>query len=343
MALNRVFIALVLVLVVAAAVYATYNYGRPGAVLKVFCAGSLKIPIERLAKIFRDRYGVDVHVESSGSVEAVRKVIDLGRPCDVLALADYRLIPKYLYPNYSDWYVAFAGNEVVLAFTSRSRYSSEVVKDPSRWFEVLGKPGVRWGFSDPNKDPCGYRAVGVIALASIYYGRSDILRDLLLSRTNMRAGVRGDNLVIYVPSNLEVRSTDLVVRPMSVELISLLESGSIDYAFEYLSVAKQHNLSYVRLPREVNLGDPGLKGFYSKVAVNILTGSSRERAIRMAPIVYGATVPKVSEHPDLGIKFVELMLSDTGREVFRELGQPPLTRPVYSGNIPKELVVEGGG
>jgi len=35
---------------------------------------------------------------------------------------------------------------------------------------------------------------------------------------------------------------------------ALLESGDIDYAFEYLSVARQHRLEFLSLPSEIDLG-----------------------------------------------------------------------------------------
>ncbi len=40
----------------------------------------------------------------------------------------------------------------------------------------------------------------------------------------------------------------MVIRPYSVNLLPLLESGDLDYAFEYESVIKQHGLESVSLP-----------------------------------------------------------------------------------------------
>ncbi len=48
------------------------------------------------------------------------------------------------------------------------------------------------------------------------------------------------------------------MRPYSVQLLPLLESGDIDYSFEYTSVIRQHGMEYVSLPPEINLGDPRL-------------------------------------------------------------------------------------
>ena len=80
----------------------------------------------------------------------------------------------------------------------------------------LQRKGVVWGHSDPNLDPCGYRSLMVMQLAAKYYDKPDLYEKLLANRPEQN------------------------VRPKSVELISLLQSGNMDYAWEYLSVAVQH-------------------------------------------------------------------------------------------------------
>ena len=313
------------------------GYSNKRRVLKVFCAGSLKIPLKNLSELYKEKYGVDVYIEASGSVEAVRKITDLGKSADVLAVADYRLIPNYLYPKYAKWYIGFASNQIVLVYTNKSKYSGELAANNSLWYDVLSKTGVRWGFSDPNKDPCGYRTVGVIGLASIYYNKSAILKRLLLRNTNFQAKIRNGSLEIDVPPSIDIKSNTLSIRPKSVDLIALLETGSLDYAFEYKSVAIQHNLKYSELPPEINLGDPEYGKFYSKVSVNILTGTNKERRMAMVPIIYGVTIPTSSSNKDLAIKFVQLLLSEEGRKVFSSLGQSELKRPIYNGSIPSGL------
>ena len=313
--------------------------------LKVFCAGSLKILFEHVAEVFKNRYGVEVHIEASGSVMAVRKVTDLKKVCDVVGVADYRLIPKFMVPEYTDWYIAFTSNEIVIAFTDKSKYSGELLKNPDKWFEILARPDVRYGFSNPNKDPCGYRSVGVIALASLYYSNRSILEDLVLKKTNINVSMEGGVLHVHVPAVLKVLSENLVVRPKEIDLAALLEAGALDYAFEYKSVAVQHGLKYIELPNQINLRGPTCKDFYSRVVLHILAGTDKEKEIPMAPIVYGVTIPKNSENPELGLKFIELLLSE-GRSIFESLGQPFLAEPLGYGNVPKELlryVKVGGG
>ena len=304
--------------------------------LVVFCAGSLYMPLEELAEVYEQQHpGVEVLIEPSGSVMAIRKVAELERRCDVLAVADYRLVPKMMFDGHADWCIAFASNEVVLAYANHSRYASEVGSD--NWLEVLLRPEVKYGFSNPNDDPCGYRAVTVLGLASMYYGRAEAFEELVATPTNIHAQVVGDALHIYVPAELEVEDGRLVVRSKSVDLIALLEAGALDYAFEYRSVAAQHGLRFVELPRELSLGCPKHADLYAKATIHIMCGTGQEKAIEGAPIVYGVTMPRTVENQVDALEFVKLLLSNVGEEVFEKLGQPFLESPVYIGEVPEEL------
>ena len=54
-------------------------------------------------------------------------------------------------------------------------------------------------------------------------------------------------------------------------------------------------------------------------------------------IVYGLTIPKCAEDRDLAIKFINLLLSDVGREIFEKNGQPFLDRFIRYGSVPREI------
>ena len=76
--------------------------------------------------------------------------------------------------------------------------------------------------------------------------------------------------VINVPELLETRSDwHVVLRGSSVQLVALLESGDVDYALEYESVARQHGLEYVQLPGSIDLGDPVRRDLYGTVEVKL--------------------------------------------------------------------------
>lgn len=321
---------------VALATHFLLSARQPESIV-VCAAGSLSRPLHDIASEFRSEYGVNVLLETAGSVKIVRMITELGKRCDVVMLADYRLIPLYLEPRYARWYAIFASNTMVIAFTKSSKYASELEKNPSEWFVVLARPGVRFAFSNPNKDPCGYRAVGVIALATLYYHNKSIIENLLLKNLRgVRVSFEGSRVEVWVYPSISPANSKIVVRPKSIELLALLESHDIDYAFLYRSEAVEQNLSYIELPPQINLGNPLMDSYYSRAVVHILSGTSFEKAIPMKSIAYGLTVPSNAQHPSLALKFVEFLF-DKGIKILEREGFEPFKPPKCFGSVPQAL------
>lgn len=280
--------------------------------LTIFHAGSLSVPMQKLGEVFsRECPRIRVAYESSGSVDAVRKITDLHRSCDVLASADYNLIPKMMYEDYANWTVIFASNEMIIVYTNGSAHSNEI--NSMNWYEILSREDVVVGRSEPDCDPCGYRALMLFQLASIYYADTSI------------------NTTLW-------EHTPTVIRPKSVQLLEGLESGAIDYAFEYKSVAVQHGLNYVELPDEINLSNGTQRDYYARVNVTIHKGND-EIIIAGAPILYGVTIPQNAEHTADAKNFIKFLLSEDGRNIIRECGQNAIY-PAYTDDVsrvPSEL------
>ena len=280
--------------------------------LTIFHAGSLSVPLQKIGEEFSHKHPrIRIAFESSGSVDAVRKITDLNKSCDVLAVADWILIPKMMYDKHASWVIIFASNEMVIAYTDKSKYSNEI--NSTNWYKILSRDDVTIGRSDPNCDPCGYRALMVFQLASIYYSDSSI------------------NTTLWEHENT-------IVKPKSVELLALLEAGQLDYAFEYKSVAVQHHLKYVELPDEINLSNWTLRDYYAQVNVTISKGDEKV-VIKGAPILYGVTIPSNAKHPSDAIEFIKFMLSEDGRKIINECGQNPIC-PAYTDDparVPPEL------
>jgi molybdate/tungstate transport system substrate-binding protein len=184
------------------------------------------------------------------------------------------------------------------------------------WFDILLKDDVAYGRSDPNADPCGYRAVLTVKLAEKYYNKTDLAKELLAK----------DNQYI---------------RPKETDLLALLESHNIDYIFLYRSVAQQHNLKYLVLPDEINLKNPEFAELYHSVTVDISGKKPGEFITKKGePMVYGITVLKNAPNKEAAMKFVEFLLSkDKGMRIMEENGQPsavPMPTNSYD-KIPDEL------
>ncbi|MCW3140821.1 MAG: tungstate ABC transporter substrate-binding protein WtpA [Methanophagales archaeon] len=302
--------------------------------VKVFHAGSLAVPLAEAESQFEAlNPNIDVQRESMGSISAVRQITDVGKNGDVLASADYTLIPGMMYPKYADWYVRFATNDLVIAYNPElSMYADEIT--PENWYEILRRDGVTFAFSNPNLDPCGYRAVMVFQLAELHYGDEKIFDDLILDNTGITiTEERKGTYLIKTPEVLKPNTEKVDIRPKSVELVALVEEGGLDYAFEYRSVAVQHNLAFVDLPEPIDLSKVGYADFYKKVKLETADGKTKIGK----PIVYGITVPTNAENPELGLEFVKFVIGDAGQKIFSDKGQSPIVPPEGSGNLPEEL------
>lgn len=291
----------------------------PKGKLIIFHAGSLTVPLARIEKDFEARYpDVDVLREAGGSTKMARLISEVGKPADIMASADYTVIDNNLIPGFADWNVRFASNQLVLCYTDQSRYAGEI--SDKNWYEILLRKDVIWGHSDPNLDPCGYRSLMVLQLAEKFYGIDGLYEQLLANRPQKN------------------------VRPKSVELVNLLKTGNMDYAWEYLSVAIQHELKFVKLDDHLNLGNYQYDGFYKQAQVKvfgkkpntwkILTGKS---------CTYGITLIKDSPNPEAAKTFLRYLLSpEHGLRVLEDMGQPPfipcrVPDENMAGKLPAEI------
>lgn len=266
----------------------------------IFHAGSLSMPMKAAVDSFtKVNPDVKVYLEAAGSVECARKISDLGKPCDLFFSADYKVIEKLLIDGFATWSIPFAGNEMSIVYQDKSRYADEI--NSTNWFEILQRDDVAYGRSDPNADPCGYRTVMTLRLADMYYAK-DGMSDKVLAKDNK------------------------YIRPKEVDLLSMLESGVLDYIFIYKSVAIQQGLKSLTLPVEINLSSPYYKSNYEKVSVEVL-GKTPKSTVTMVgePMVYGLTMPKSSKNPDLAIEFAKFFLSQNGGlAILKRMGQTPI-------------------
>jgi molybdate/tungstate transport system substrate-binding protein len=308
--------------------------------LRMLVAGSLLIPFDEMERAFEAQHpGVDVLVEGHGSIQCVRQVTELDQLADVVAVADYALIPMLMYASespetgapYAPWHLQFATNQLGIAYTLQSAYAGEITAD--NWYEVVARPNVLLGLSDPRFDACGYRGLMAAKLSEAYYGDDTILHDLFGSRFSptIRVEPRDGVETILVPETLRPRDdSGLVVRGSSVRLLGLLESGDLDYAFEYESVSRQHGLEFLSLPPEINLSDEARAADYGRVSVSLdyQRFASVKPEFVGGPIVYGVTIPSNAPHPDLAAEFLRFLVGPEGQAVMARNQHPMIVPPI---------------
>lgn len=277
--------------------------------LTIFHAGSLAVPIKQMNAGFNKIYpDVEILTEAAGSRACVRKITDLGKKADLLFSADYTVIKDLMFPKFADFSINFASNEIGIMYFPHSKYSSII--DSTNWYKILLKKDVKFGHSDPNADPAGYRSQLVWQLAEKFYNQLELYSKL--------------------------KNGNPVIRPKETDLLALLESSIIDYIFIYKSVALQHKGNFVTLDDQINLRSSKYSKFYSTASIK-LTGKKPGEWIEKkgAPIVYGFTIPKTAINKPLALKYAQFVLSNRGREIMEENGQTTIFPPTYSGDKTK--------
>jgi molybdate/tungstate transport system substrate-binding protein len=185
------------------------------------------------------------------------------------------------------WFVIFACNAVVLAYSPNSRFLADFEQAHSGaipWHQVLLQPGIKLTRNDPNLDPMGYYTVLVCALAEKYYRLPGLKQHLLGGDTNP-AQINGINL-------------------------ARLERGEIDALFLYQRAVGELILPYLLLPDEINLSNQNLATPYARVQFTTNTGQT----FRGKPISFSAAVLRNAQQPQAALQVVEYLLSPAGQQ-----------------------------
>lgn len=260
--------------------------------LTIFAAGTLAGPFNALDKAFSAKYpNVTIHAQFGGSVAEVKQVTQLGLQADVVGVADYTVIPKYMFAPankaWATWYVGFASNAITFVYTPKSKGASTITAD--NWYKVLAEPGVQIGRSNPDTDPSGYQTLQMLNLAEQYYKTPGLAASILKN----------------APAT-NIRDTETA-------LLGTLQAGQIDYLAIYRSDAIQHKLKYLDLPTAINLSDAAQASTYAKATVQTKNG-----ALSGNPIIYAVTIPTNAPHAEWAQRWIEFLLGPEGQ---KELAQ----------------------
>ncbi|MEW6515894.1 MAG: substrate-binding domain-containing protein [candidate division FCPU426 bacterium] len=257
--------------------------------LVVFQAPQVAPAIRKLAPDMEHTLGASLSTEVAGSQTLCRMVTDLGRECDLLLLADAELY-KSLAASQVRWRVEFAHDEMVLGLGIRARRVDEAERD---WASVVALPDIVLARVNEDLGPVGYRT-------------------LLLWRLWELQGHPGffDRL----------KSRDMRLAEHAEQLAAWLKSGDAEYAFLYRTTCQAHEIRYLRLPPEVNLGSPGQA--YDRAEVNFTAWSGGRKTIRTVRgrlITCGAAIPVQAPHPALAATALRYIFKEH-LEAFSEMG-----------------------
>jgi molybdate/tungstate transport system substrate-binding protein len=263
-----------------------------GESVSVLAAGSL-------ARAFDDRLrplvdtGVDLELEFHGSAACARLVREGLRDPDVLVLAD-----PALFDDIAERYTAVATNEVVVAHANDTT-GGQAIAAANCPFDPLLARDLRWGRTDPDADPLGYRTLFALRLAERSRGRS------------YPAALASSRLF------------------PETELLSVFEAGELDAAVVYRNMAMDHGIAFRSLPPTINLGSPAHAETYARETYEL----PDETIVRGSPISYGAAAR--DERPAVTAVFDAVTNGGWTGDAFGTPETYPRVEPVESADQPR--------
>ncbi|HEV2428600.1 MAG TPA: substrate-binding domain-containing protein [Thermoplasmata archaeon] len=252
-----------------------------------------------------------IHVPSSaqqyqGSLAAIQAVRNGANQYDLVASADYRLIPSLLEPTGASWEAAFATTPEVLAYDPSVSALSGL--NTSNWPGKIVASGVTLGVANASTDPNGYNAIFVLELQGLLDA--------------------GDPNALYghffttPPGQFALPDPTYTKVEPETQAATLLGQHQISTFLIYRSYAIQHHLSYVTLDPRVGLG--GLNAsdvaFDARVSTEILASTGGDVRVTGAPVVFAVSVPTSAPNASLGEAFIHLLLSPQGEALLTQGG-----------------------
>ena len=194
--------------------------------LDVLYAGSLSDLMERgIGPAFERATGDRFRGYAGGSQLLANEIKGRLRAADVFISADPRVDRSLMGKGNGDWirwYIGFAQSPLVVGYNPRSAFAAEFGEKP--WYEVLSRPGLRLGRTDPKLDPKGARTLELMQRAAAFYRLPGLAERVLGQPDNPRQ-----------------------IFPEEV-LIGRLQSGQLDAGFFYASEAADAKIPTVTVP-----------------------------------------------------------------------------------------------
>lgn len=259
-----------------------------------------------LGPAFKAATGIEYRGEACGSVTCATLIKAGLKRHDVFISADSQVIENELFgganSDLASWYVEFAAARLVIAYNPRSKFAPALngaKKGDPLWYKALLREGFKFGRTDPDLDPKGYRFVFAGKLAADFY-RDPFAEKAILSGS------------LYPET----------------ELLSRLDAGQIDAIAAFAHEAVARGMPFIELPDEINLANPQLVRLYASSSYTTKFG----KTYRGAPILFAITITARARNRGAAIEFVGFVLSQEGRAIFERNGLVPVA-PVARGEI----------
>jgi molybdate/tungstate transport system substrate-binding protein len=281
-------------------------------------AGSLQLTNDSyISPLFKKQTGMLYQGYGNGA-DAVANLIKSGQITPNVFESIGTAPIQSLGAKYTDWAVGFAGSPLVIAYSKKSPYASQLEaiangKEPiSNLFTLMAKPDFHLGRTDPNTDPQGQYFVMMMHLAE---------REI-----NLPAGTANKILGSLDNSKQVYNETDILSR---------LQAGQMDASSAYLPEAIQKHLPYIKLPDTINMGNPSNAKLYASQHLKLSNG----KTVTGTPIEVYVTAIKGTPDQNAGTAFAKLILSKEGLQIFSKMGYTLTPFKVWGNraDVPKAI------
>ncbi|MDA8335789.1 MAG: extracellular solute-binding protein [Peptococcaceae bacterium] len=217
-----------------------------------------------------------------------------------------------LEPRYTTWSVGFAATPLVLAYSPQSPYASRLkaIADGQKplvdLFALMEQPGFHLGRTNPETDPQGQAFIIMLKLAAEKYRLPAGTVDKIIGTVN-------NPKQIFAETALESR----------------LEAGQLDACSAFLSQAVQRKLAYIKLPDDINQGNPELAASYASQSVTLKNG----KVVKGSPLVLYVTTIGGTPDQRAGVSFVKYLLSPAGLKTYQDQGYTLLPKKEVKGDV----------
>jgi molybdate/tungstate transport system substrate-binding protein len=219
---------------------------------------------------------------------------------------------KELFPGRAKFALAIATDPLVVAYSSKSRYFSQLnairsgQQPLSTLFSLFAKPGFRLGRTDPSQDPQGEFFILMTKLAQ--------------TQLRLPAGQAASDLGISAAHPYGSASQLLSEDALPTDIAT----GTVDAGSEYLPEALQYGLDYITLPASLNFSDPADVATYGTVSldvygVGVQTGELINLDLALIePAAGESAFSTADENADQA--FLAYLLSTGGQAVLKKAG-----------------------
>jgi len=300
----------------------------------VGAAGTLKFAFGDILNVMQSMYpSITIApplFKGSGEVAHTEVVT---RQFSVVASADTTTIPSVLFPNYTNYEIAFGVTQMVIIVnlnTTAGREVYELWRQAQSYTPLSAQYNETWrkiwsiialnsstvvGVSNPFTDPSGYQAQCMVKLAGLaFFNNASYLYDAIYTN----------------PSKYMMRNTE-------IDLLTLMAAGQVDFilsAYESNAIPQTreyHNMVFITLPPFINLGNLSYVNYYHQVSVT-WTENGVTKTFVCNPVVYTITIPFQAPNKQAAEFFLVLLFSSIGQEIMEENGIKPIVPGIVYGN-----------